>query len=200
MAITEKALGFDPARMFGDLQKNWGWLLALGILFLLLGAIGVGMSVALTVVGVLYFGVLLLIGGGVQLWQSFKCKGWKSVTWHVVIALVYLIAGALAVYDPLGAAIGLTLVIAIALLVTGTTRLMMSFQLKPAGGWWWTLLSGIMSIILGGIILVQWPATGLWVIGLVIAIELIVNGWSYIFVALAAKNARPQSGAAAPAK
>jgi len=123
------------------------------------------------------------------------------VTWHVVIALVYLIAGALAVYDPVGAAIGLTLVIAIALLVTGVTRLTMSFQLKPAGGWIWTLLSGIMSIVLGGIILAQWPATGLWVIGLVIAIELIVSGWSYIFVALAAKNTGTQSGAtAAPAK
>ena len=194
MATTDGVPGFDPARMFGDLQKNWGWLLALGILFLLLGAIGVGMSMALTVVGVLYFGVLLLIGGGVQLWQSMKCKGWKSVTWHVVIALVYLVAGALAVYDPVGAAIGLTLVIAIALLVTGTTRLAMSFQLRPAGGWVWTMLSGIMSIVLGGIILVQWPATGLWVIGLVIAIELIVNGWSYIFVALAAKSAGPQTG------
>jgi len=200
MASTDKVLGFDPAQMFGDLQKNWGWLLALGILFLILGAIGIGMSVALTVVGVLYFGVLLLIGGGVQLWQSFKCKGWKSVSWHVVIALVYLIAGALAVYDPVGAAVGLTLVIAIALLVTGTTRLAMSFQLKPAGAWVWTLLSGIMSIILGGIILVQWPATGLWVIGLVIAIELIVNGWSYIFVALAARNAGPQSSASTAAK
>lgn len=197
MAITEKALGFDPARMFGDLQKNWGWLLALGILFLLLGAIGVGMSMALTVVGVLYFGVLLLIGGGVQLWQSLKCKGWQSMTWHVVISLVYLVAGALVVYDPVGAAIGLTLVIAIALLVTGTTRLAMAFQLKPARAWVWTLLSGIMSIVLGGIILVQWPATGLWVIGLVIAIELIVSGWSYIFVALAAKNAGPQAGASA---
>jgi len=192
MATTTKALGFDPAQMFGDLQKNWGWLLALGILFLLLGVIGLGMSVALTVVGVLYFGVLLLIGGGVQLWQSFKCRGWKSVAWHVVIALIYLVAGALAVYDPLGAGIGLTLVIAIALLVTGATRLMMSFQLRPAGGWWWVLLSGIMSIVLGVIILAQWPATGLWVIGLVIAIELIVNGWSYIFVALAAKSARAQ--------
>ena len=192
MATPANAMGFDAARMFGDLQRNWGWLLALGILFLILGVIGLGMSVALTVVGVLYFGVLLLIGGGVQLWQSFKCRGWKSAAWHVFIALVYLVAGVLVVYDPVGAAVGLTLVIAIALLVTGATRLLMSFQLKPAGGWWWVLLSGIMSIVLGVIILAQWPATGLWVIGLVIAIELIVNGWSYIFVALAAKRARVQ--------
>lgn len=196
MSTAKNAMGLDPAQMFGDLQKNWGWLLALGILFLILGVIGLGMSMALTVVGVLYFGVLLLIGGGVQLWHSFKCKGWQSVLWHVVIALIYLVAGALVAYDPVGAAIGLTLLIAAALLATGVLRLVMSFQLRPATGWWWTFVSGIISIVLGSMIFLQWPVSGMWVIGLFIAIELLVNGWSYIFVALAAKSAGTQSSAA----
>ena len=189
----------DLTSIFGDLGKNWGWLLALGLLFLVLGVIGVGMSMALTVVGVLYFGVLLIIGGGIQLVHAFKCKGWKSVSWHVLIALVYLVAGALAVYDPVGAAVGLTLVIAVALLASGTFRLAMSFQLRPSQGWWWPLVSGLISIVLGGLIFVQWPVSGHWVIGLFIAIELIVNGWAYIFVALAAKSAG-SSGSAGPAQ
>lgn len=197
MAGITAPTGLDPTRIFGDLGKNWGWLLALGLLFLVLGVIGVGMSMALTVVGVLYFGVLLIIGGGIQLVQAFKCKGWKSVSWHVLIALVYVVAGALAVYDPVGAAVGLTLVIAIALLAAGTFRLAMSFQLRPSRGWWWPLVSGLVSIVLGGLIFVQWPVSGLWVIGLFIAIELIVNGWAYIFVALAAKSAGPSGRAGA---
>ena len=195
MAGITTPTGPDLGGMFGDLKKNWGWLLALGLLFLALGVIGVGMSLALTVAGVLYFGVLLIIGGGTQLVHGFKCKGWKSVSWHVLIALVYLAAGALAVYDPLGAAVGLTLVIAAALLASGTFRLAMSFQLRPSQGWWWPFVSALISIVLGGLILVQWPVSGLWVIGLFIAIELIVNGWSYIFVALAAKAAGPSASA-----
>jgi uncharacterized membrane protein HdeD (DUF308 family) len=58
-----------------------------------------------------------------------------------------------------------------------------------ADGWYWPLLSGIVSILLGGLIVAQWPASGLWVIGLFVAIELIFNGWSYIFIALAARKA-----------
>jgi arylsulfatase A-like enzyme len=60
---------------------------------------------------------------------------------------------------------------------------------KAASGWYWTLLSGIVSILLGGMIVLQWPVSGLWMIGLFVAIELIFNGWSYVFVALAARKA-----------
>lgn len=194
MSTPAAAPGLGPAPLFGDLKKNWGWLLALGILFLILGVVGLGMSAVLTVVGVLYFGVLLVIGGGVQLVQSFKCNGWKSAAWHVVIALVYLAAGALIVYDPLGAAIALTLVIAAALVATGVLRLIMSFQLKPNAGWGWLLVSAIISIALGVMIFMHWPISGFWLIGLFIAIELIMSGWSYMLVALAAKNAGAESG------
>ena len=65
----------------------------------------------------------------------------------------------------------------------------MGFQLKPAQGWYWPLVSGLISILLGIMILAKWPVSGLWVIGLFVAIELIFNGWSYVFVALAARKA-----------
>jgi uncharacterized membrane protein HdeD (DUF308 family) len=59
------------------------------------------------------------------------------------------------------------------------------------------LLSGLISILLGGMIIAKWPASGLWVIGLFVAIELIVNGWSYVFIALAARKAA-KAGALSP--
>ena len=68
-------------------------------------------------------------------------------------------------------------------------RGIMAFQLRPAAGWPWPLLSGIISIALGAMIIAKWPVSGLWVIGLFIAIELIFHGWSYVFVALAARKA-----------
>ena len=55
----------------------------------------------------------------------------------------------------------------------------MALQVRgAAAGWYWPLLSGLASILLGGMIVAQWPASGLWVIGLFLAIELIVNGRS----------------------
>ena len=61
----------------------------------------------------------------------------------------------------------------------------MAIALKDSKGWIWLLLAGITAIILGILILIQWPISALWVIGLFIAIELIISGWTYIFIALA---------------
>ena len=185
--------------LFGDLQKNWGWLLALGIVCVILGTIGLGMTFVLTMASVLFFGILLLIGGGVQFVQAFKCKGWKGIVWHVLIAILYVAAGVVVVGNPLGASVILTLFLAGMLIVVGLVRIVMAFQMRGFKNWIWPLLGGIISIILGAVIMAGWPVSGLWVIGLFVAIELIVNGWCYILVALAARAGSPASATAQPA-
>ncbi|MCB1804230.1 MAG: HdeD family acid-resistance protein [Candidatus Competibacteraceae bacterium] len=175
--------------LLGGLQRNWGWLLTLGIAFIVLGLIGLGMLFALTVVSVLFFGFLLLIGGGLQLLQAFHRKGWKDLLLHVLIAILYLLAGILAITDPIAASTAFTLLLAGILIAIGITRIIMAVRMRTQGNWLWPLLGGVVSLILGSLIFVQWPVSGLWVIGLFVAIELIVNGWSYIFIALAAKKA-----------
>lgn len=188
--MTEK----HPSRIdvtddfFGDIKENWGWLLALGIASVILGTIGLGMAFSLTLVGVLLFGVLLGIAGLFQLIDAFKCKGWKGTALHALIGLLYLAAGAVAIIDPVNAAVALTLVLGVAFIATGILRLIMAFQHRSSRGWIWALVGGIISLVLGTVILLQWPISGLWIIGLFIAIELIVNGWTSIFVALAARR------------
>lgn len=176
--------------VFGTLKKNWGWLLAVGILSILLGTIGLYMTFALTLATVVLFGALILAGGVLQLVQAFSCKGWKGVLGHVLIALLYIAAGILIIKDPVLASGVLTLVLAGILIAVGVIRITMGIQhRKAAAGWYWSVLSGIVSILLGGMILFEWPVSGLWVIGLFVAIELILNGWSYVFVALGARKA-----------
>jgi len=184
---------------FGELEKNWGWLLAFGILSIVLGTIGLGMTFMLTEFTIVFFGVLLVVGGVFQLLDAMKCRGWKSTAWHVLIALLYVGGGLLMALHPVLASVSLTLFLAWILIAVGILRGLMAFQLRPAKGWWWALLSGIVSIVLGGLILAQWPESGLWVIGLFVAIELIVNGWSYLFIALAARAAGKQRAAASEA-
>jgi uncharacterized membrane protein HdeD (DUF308 family) len=191
MAIAEK----QPGRIgvadtfFGDAKTNWGWLLALGIVSVILGTIGLGMAFTLTLAGVLLFGVLLAVTGLFQLIDAFKCTGWKGTALHVLIGLLYLGAGAVAIIDPVNAAIALTLVLGITFIAVGILRLIMAFQHRGSRGWVWALLGGIVSLVLGAIIILGWPVSGLWIIGLFIAIELIVNGWTYIFIAVAARRA-----------
>lgn len=196
---TATTPGAGP-ELFGDLRNNWGWLLALGIVFIILGTIGLGMTFALTVASLLVFGVLLLVGGGVQIVQAIKDKGWKSVVWHLLMALLYLLAGIAVLGDPVLASLVLTLMLAGAIAAIGIIRVVVAIQHRDTKGWVWSLLSGIVSIVLGILIYSQWPFSALWLIGLFVAIDLIVHGWSYIFLALAAREAGKSAGAsAAPA-
>jgi uncharacterized membrane protein HdeD (DUF308 family) len=175
--------------VFGELKKKWGWLLALGLLLIVLGTVGLWMSFALTLATVTLFGALFVAGGVFQLLNAFQLKGWKSVLWHILIALLYIAAGIIIITDPVFASLGLTMALAWILIAVGLLRSIMAFQLRPVSGWLWPLFSGLISMLLGAMILAQWPASGFWVIGLFVAIEMIMNGWSSVFVALAARNA-----------
>jgi len=174
---------------FGQVARSWGWMLALGILYLVMGVIGLYMTGALTLASVLFFGIMLLIGGIGQIIDTFSCKGWKSVVWHILIALAYLVAGAILIYDPVGGALALTFVVAAMLLASGIMRIIMAFQLRGTGSSLWLGLGGVASIVLCVMIFSGWPYTGLFAIGLFVAIELIVAGWSTIAVAFAARKA-----------
>ncbi|WP_298622379.1 HdeD family acid-resistance protein [uncultured Legionella sp.] len=168
----------------GGLKRNWGWILGLGILFLFLGCIGLGMVVGLTLVSMYFFGALLIISGITHAIDVFKHTEWKGIFWQALIAVLYIAAGCLVFYDPFLASTLITGILASVLIVIGLTRIIMAIALKDSKGWGWLLLAGIAAIVLGGLILAQWPISGLWVIGLFIAIEMIVNGWTYIFIAL----------------
>lgn len=197
--LSEQTRASVAEQVLGQVRRNWGWLLALGILFIVLGTIGLGMTFYLTLASVLAFGVLLLIGGLMQLVEAFKCKGWKSVLWHVLMAGLYVLAGVVVVGDPVGASISLTALLGAVILAIGILRVLLAWHMRAAPGWGWPLAAGLASILLGALILARWPASGMWVLGLFVAIELIVQGWSQVAIALAARALPKPTAAATPA-
>lgn len=168
--------------------RSWGWLLGLGILFVILGGIGMGMLVGLTMVSVLFLGILMIIAGIFQLIDVVRCKGWKAMIWHALIALLYIAVGVLVIDDPVLASAMITAMIAWVLIAIGVMRIIMAISLRHTKGWIWLILAGIVAIVLGMIILAHWPWSGLWFIGLFIAIELMVDGWMYIFLAFSMRK------------
>ena len=175
--------------LFGELGRHWGWLLAVGILSVILGTIGLGMTWMLTLASVVYFGVLLIVIGVAQLLQTFKAAGWKSTFLQILIGLLYLAAGIMVVSRPLLASLTLTWALGFALIVVGVMRIVVGVQHRGTSGWAGGVVGGIITLLLGLLILARWPSDALWVIGLFLAIELIVNGYAQILVALAARRA-----------
>lgn len=173
----------------GELRRNRGRMLMAGVAMILLGTIGLGMTFWMTMASVLYIGILLLIGGGVQLVNAFREGAGNTRLSHVLIALLYLVAGFIVVTKPVVAGLAMTALLAVALIVIGVFRTWMAFQVRPMPGWVLILLAGLAAIALGVMIYSGWPETGLWVIGMLVAIEMILQGWTLVMIAIAARQA-----------
>lgn len=173
----------------GQLRANWGWMLALGVIFLILGFIGMSRLVAVTLASTWVFGILLLMGGVAQIIEAFKCSGWKSVLWHIMIAVLYVVAAISILEDPIAASVIWTAIIAGALIVVGIFRIIIALRHRSSASWVALLLSGIISVLLGGMLLAKWPYSGLFAIGLFVSIELLAQGISLIMLSLAARSA-----------
>ena len=172
------------------LSRNWGWLLALGILMIILGVVAMAAPVVATIAIQVMLGWLLVISGIAEGIHAFMVKEWRGFLLELLSAVLYLGVGLLLLVDPLKGALALTLILAVFLLVEGIFKIITAFRVRDHRGWGWLLASGIVSVVLGVMIWAQWPASGLWVIGLLVGIQLLFTGWSLVMLALVARGHR----------
>jgi uncharacterized membrane protein HdeD (DUF308 family) len=167
------------------LQKGWGWLLGLGILLSVLGLLLIAAPALGTLAVDLLVGWFLIIGGIAQLIHAFMEKAWRGFLLEVASGMLYLVVGLLLLFYPMAGAQALTIFLAAFLLIEGIVRIAMALRLRPAQGWGWLLFGGIVTVILALLIWMQWPASALWVIGLLVGINLLFTGWSLTMMAIA---------------
>lgn len=178
------------------LSKNWGWLLALGILMVILGVLVIGAPGVTGIAVGLLLGWILMIGGIAHGVHAFMAQGWRGFLFELLSGILYLVVGVMLVADPLGGVLALTVLLAVFLVVEGIFKIITALRSRPLNGWIWLLMSGVASVILGGLIWAQWPISGLWAIGLLVGIYLLFSGWSLMMLAFAARAARDQATAA----
>jgi len=173
----------------------WLWFVVLGVVITVLGVIAVGATFLATITTVLLFGILLLMGGVVQIVNAFLGRTWKAFFLHALIGVLHVIVGALMIEHPLRAAEGLTIMLAVAFLFGGVARLVYSAT-HSFSGRGWVVLNGFVTLFLGFSIWQQWPESSLWVIGLFVGIDLIFTGISWVMLGLAVKSTGPASAKA----
>ena len=191
MMIENNAFSIKISEEAREFPFKWGWLLALGIVMIILGSLGLVFSFAFTLASVIVFGALALAAGLLQLWHGIAARevSWGGRGLHLLVALAYLLLGGLLLWDPLSGSLSLTLLLAAFLLVIGGFRVYYAWQWRRRG-WRWKLATGlgVLDVVLAVLILVGWPSTGLWVIGLFLAIELLLNGFLLSSLALTVRG------------
>jgi uncharacterized membrane protein HdeD (DUF308 family) len=167
-----------------EIRNSWGWFLALGISLMILGAVCIVGDVTATFATVLVFGWLLLISGIVALVHAFRTMTWNGFFLSLLSALFRGFTGYLLIRYPLAGAASLTLLLASFFVVGGVFRAIGAGMMKFPR-WGWSVFSGLVSLVLGVMLLTQLPISSIWFIGFAIGVDLIVDGASLIALATA---------------
>jgi uncharacterized membrane protein HdeD (DUF308 family) len=171
--VASIAAGLD------EIHDSWAWFVAFGVALIALGALCILSDMTATLVTVLTFGWIMLIGGVFALIQAFRTRNWSGFFLCLMSALLRGFTGYLLIRYPLAGELSLTLVLATFFMVGGVFRAICAAALKFPQ-WGWATFSGIVSVVLGAMLLTQLPAISLWFIGLAIGIDFISDGASFI--------------------
>lgn len=162
-----------------ELRRAWRWFLALGVAFIILGLGCIALEGIATFATVLFFGCLLMISGVLQLVQAFRTGTWSGFLLYLFGALLRGFTGYLLIRFPVLGAESLTLLLSLFLMVSGVFRAVGSAMMKFPN-WGWFVLSGLVTTILGIVLIAQMPISGLWFIGFAIGVDLIFEGVAII--------------------
>ena len=166
-----------------ELASNWGWFLAFGIVLAILGLVAAIRSFAATVASMLFFGWLLIFAGAIEFIDSFMVGHWSGFFLHLLAAVFFLLTGILFLARPLISAEAATFAMSLFFLAGGLYEVIASLW-THVQGLGWHVFDGILSMLMGALLLAQWPLTGLWAIGLFVGIDLFLNGLGWIALAM----------------
>ena len=175
MATTAESFGL-PDRNWLIFRRHWGWLLAFGIIQLIAGALAVAIPVWASIVGVALFGWVMIVSAIFQLVHAFRVRRWQGFALHFLGGILYAAAGILTLLYPFSGLAALTFILAALFLVDGVSRVVLGVRQRGKEGWGWFLAGGIVSLLVAALLLIGWPGTALWAIGLLLGINLVFSG------------------------
>ncbi|MEM8680216.1 MAG: HdeD family acid-resistance protein [Planctomycetota bacterium] len=171
----------------GQLKRHWWWLTLLGILLSVCGVVAIAYPFLSSVTATVALGVILLICGVATVVSSFWAGKWSGFLLELLVGILYIVLG-LAITDaPVESAIGLTFVAACLFIVAGLFRVTASLVLRFPQ-WGWALLNGVVTTLLGLIILRHFPNSGLWLVGVLVGVDLLFNGVAWIMLSLSVRE------------
>jgi uncharacterized membrane protein HdeD (DUF308 family) len=183
----ERPFAIELRHGLSALRANWLWFVLLGVALVVLGTIALGAVVIASLAAAVAIGVLMLISGVAEVLGAFWTRGWSGFFLHLLGGVLSIVVGILFLRAPVGALLALTLLMAAFLMVGGIFKIVAALTYQFAA-WGWPLVSGIIDLILGVLIWMEWPASALWVIGMFVGISMIFRGFNWIALGLALRS------------
>jgi len=148
----------------------------LGVLTILLGIVAIGSPLVSGLAVTLLVAIVLLVAGVAKTIFAFHAGSFGKGLMRLLFGGLTILAGLIMLFKPGMALATLTLVLGVYFLLEGVFTLTAAFNHKPAPGWGWFAFNGVVTLVLAGIIIGEWPISGVWAIGLLVGIRLLFSG------------------------
>ena len=172
-------------------RDHWQLFLMEGIALIVLGLLALAQPAFASLAATIFFGWLLLVSGVIGFIATFRARHAPGFIWSLASALLAVVAGMLLLDAPLQGTLSLTGIVIAFLLIEGIVSIIYALEHRggQSGRWGWMLVSGLLDILLGGILLSGLPGTALWALGMLIGINMLFGGTSLVAMALQARPA-----------
>src|SRR5215475_9487052 len=186
MATASPAEGLHgPLRLA---KRITGWYFAAAVLFILAGMFAI-IEPAVAGLGVTVLVAWLLIFGGVAHFvEAFRGGGAKRVVLHVLAGIIYLVGGIYCRTHPFLAIATLTALLAAVIIGGGILEIVSYFRLRSEGTSGWVLFNGLVGLALGIMIMLHWPSSSVWAIGILVGVHLLATGMTRLMFGLAIRR------------
>ena len=176
------------------------WSILWGVSLVVLGMLAVGSPLLAAVAVNVFVSWLLVLAGVVHLIIAFHAHGAGSMIWKLLVGVAYICFGGYLIAHPLLGVASLTLVLASLFLVEGFFDIALFIRMRSMEGSSWVLTDGIITLVLGIMIYMQWPSSSVWALGTLVGVSMILSGITRVMVSFAARKAATAISPSSPEK
>jgi len=181
----------DVVRQASTLSTLWG------VLLICLGVMAVGSPLIAAIAVNVLIAWLIVLAGIVHLIVAFHTREAGSMIWRFLVGLAYICFGVYLIARPAVGVASLTLVLASLFLVEGVLDILLFFKVRTVARSTWILFDGIVTLLLGAMIYMQWPSSSAWAIGTLVGVSLIFSGVTRVMLSFAVRKAAATTSMAA---
>ena len=165
------------------------WSILWGVSLIILGMVAVGSPFLAAVAVNVLIAWLIVLAGAVHIVLAFHAHGAGSLIWKLLVGIAYVCFGVYLIAHPVLGVASLTLVLASLFLVEAVLDIILFFRMRPLQGSGWVLFDGIVTLLLGLMIYMQWPSSSVWAIGTLVGVSMILSGVTRVMLSFAVRRA-----------
>ena len=165
------------------------WSMIWGVLLIICGILAIGSPLVAAVAVNVVVAWLIVFAGAFHVVLAFQAHRAGSVIWKLLVGLAYMFVGIYLIVQPAIGVASLTLLLASLFLIEGVLNIVLFFRMRSVGGSAWMLVDGIVTLVLGLMIYMGWPASSTWAIGTLVGVSMIISGVSGVMFSMTVRKA-----------